>query len=79
MLRRIIEASVYLIPAGDIKTKAAINYEVLSDINYDISISISDGTDSDTEMLRITIENVNEPPSFQLGAYALYGNEGMVS
>ena len=74
-----VHVIVYIIPAGAVKSKATINYEVLTDFIYDISISVSDGTDSDTETLQISIENVNEPPTFNLGTYSLYGNEGVVS
>ncbi|XP_061171751.1 protocadherin Fat 4-like [Saccostrea echinata] len=53
-----------------------INYESLAAASIDVNIQISDGTDSATSNLTITILDLNEAPIFGKNLYYLTGPEG---
>lgn len=40
---------------------------------------MSDGQESDSELIQITVTNVNEAPVFIQNSYSISGNEGLVS
>ena len=64
--------------AGVITTTANnIDFEA-SHPPFELSIEVSDGTDTDTAVLTLNIVNVNENPYFDPAAYTLDGPEGPV-
>ena len=56
-----------------------INYEGLTSMSFNLSVTVSDGTDTDTQDLIVTIVDVNEAPSFSPLAYSITADEGAVS
>ena len=71
---------ISLFTAGLITTSATnnIDYESFTTKTADITVTVSDGQDSDAELLQITITNVNEAPVFVQNSYSISGNEGPV-
>ena len=68
-----------IFPAGEITSKAVLDYEQLfPNVNYNLSITVTDGVASDTDYLEIEVLDVNEPPYFIDTIYNLEGNEGQV-
>ncbi|KAK3581876.1 hypothetical protein CHS0354_000291, partial [Potamilus streckersoni] len=53
----------------------AINYETLATSSFTFTITVSDGTATDTENLMISISNVNEVPTFNQPSYSISYNE----
>lgn len=68
----------YLVITGLISTSSTtnINFESLATASIEINIHISDGTDSATSNLTITILDLNEAPVFGKNLYYLTGPEG---
>lgn len=72
--------NISLFTAGLITTSSTnnINYESFTTKTADITVTVSDGQDSDAELLQVTITNVNEAPVFVQNSYSISGNEGPV-
>ncbi|KAL3855401.1 hypothetical protein ACJMK2_014612 [Sinanodonta woodiana] len=56
-------------------TGSVLNYETLSTKTFDLSVTVSDGTSTNTKILQIEVTNVNEAPSFSQAFYAISTNE----
>ncbi|KAK3611794.1 hypothetical protein CHS0354_014146 [Potamilus streckersoni] len=56
-------------------TGSVLNYEALSTRTFDLSVTVSDGTSTNTKILQIQVTNVNEAPSFSQTVYAISTNE----
>ncbi|XP_052781618.1 cadherin-related family member 2-like [Mya arenaria] len=57
-------------------TTSAINYEALTPPSFTFTVTVDDGSASDTQALVIDIINVNEAPSFSQTSYSLSTSEG---
>ncbi|XP_063407515.1 cadherin-23-like [Mytilus trossulus] len=58
-------------------TTNTIDYESFTDKTADITVTVSDGQESDSELIQITVTNVNEAPVFIQNSYSISGNEGL--
>ncbi|CAC5399740.1 unnamed protein product [Mytilus coruscus] len=58
-------------------TTNTIDYESFTNKTADITVTVSDGQESDSELIQITVTNVNEAPVFIQNSYSISGNEGI--
>ena len=65
---------------GAVTFKSSPNYEAPTDAGgnnvYDVNVSASDGTNSTTQAVAITVTNVNETPTITSGATASFAENG---
>ncbi|KAL3864919.1 hypothetical protein ACJMK2_006565 [Sinanodonta woodiana] len=54
-----------------------IDFETISDRNFTLTVSVTDGRLTVSENFSIIITDVNEPPSFNQSVYKISANEGM--
>ncbi|XP_069107014.1 protocadherin Fat 3-like [Argopecten irradians] len=59
-----------------LKSTADIDYETISDHNFTIEFSLSDGIASVTSQLVVMVTDVIEPPTFPLSVYTMTAEEG---
>ncbi|KAK3581873.1 hypothetical protein CHS0354_000289 [Potamilus streckersoni] len=62
---------------GQISSSSSLlNYETLATKTFDFTITVSDGSSTDSKILSIQVVNQNESPSFSQAIYSITANEG---
>ena len=60
---------------GEVFVSSSLDREVIS--NYDLTISVTDGSMVDTRVLTVEVEDINDnTPAFNLSSYTIYVSEG---